>query len=255
MSTAEPNRGERLRNKAIAAILVLGGWQIASLFFQTHVMPGLLEVLVAAQKAIVNPKIGNYFLHTFDTFRRLLIGFLISLSVGTFLGVQMGLRDSVESFLRSWVILGLSIPSLAVAFALILIFGISEIVPVLTIIVIGIPFVMLNMWEGAQDLDGDILEMAEFYNVDKYQKVRDVVFPQLLPYIFPSMYWGFVVSWKVLFIAEVFGAGSGIGFMVSYWFEQQRVDMLMGWVVFPIVIVILAQEGLRAFESWVMDWR
>lgn len=255
MNTAESIRGNRLRNKAIAAVLVLGGWQVVSFFFQAHVMPGLLEVLLAAQEAIVNPKIGNYFHHTLDTFRRLSIGFLLSLSVGTFLGVQMGLRDNVESFLRSWVILGLSIPSLAVAFGLILIFGISEIVPVLTIVLVGIPFVMLNMWEGTQDLDGGVLEMAKFYNVSKYQKIRDVVFPQLLPYIFPSMYWGFVVSWKVLFIAEVFGAGSGIGFMVSYWFEQQRVDMLLGWVLLPIVIVIIAQEGLRAFESWVMDWR
>lgn len=255
MSTTEQTQIRAFRNKAIAAVVVLGGWQLISMLFPTHVMPGFVEMGVAVQQAVVKPEIGTYGGHLVDTFRRLLIGFVLSLTVGSFLGMEMGFHRNVESFLRSWVVLGLSIPALAVAFALILIFGISEIVPILTITLVGIPFVMLNMWEGAQNLDSDILEMSEFYEVGQLQKFRDVVLPQLLPYFFPSMYWGFVVSWKVLFIAEVFGAGSGIGFMVNFWFSQQRVDMLLGWVVVPILIIILAQEGLRSFESRVMEWR
>lgn len=255
MSIEEQPQKRNVRNKALAAVLILGLWQIVSLLFPAHVMPGFIEIASAVQQAVIAPEIGSYSGHVIDTFRRLLIGFLLSLVVGSFLGMEMGLNKNVESFLRSWVILGLSIPALAVAFALILIFGISEVVPILTITLVGIPFVMLNMWEGAQDLDTDIAEMSDFYEVGWVQKFRDVILPQLLPYFFPSMYWGFVVSWKVLFIAEVFGAGSGVGFMVNFWFSQQRVDMLLGWVIVPVLIVILAQEGLRAFESRVMRWR
>lgn len=255
MSTIEHTRHRDLRNKAVAAAVVLGGWQLVSLLFPAHVMPGFIEMGVAVQQAVVEPEVGTYSGHLVDTFRRLLIGFVLSLTVGSILGMEMGFHRNVESFLRSWVVLGLSIPAIAVAFALILIFGISEVVPVLTISLVGIPFVMLNMWEGAQNLDKDIMEMSDFYDVKRLQKFRDVVLPQLLPYFFPSMYWGFVVSWKVLFIAEVFGAGSGIGFMVNFWFSQQRVDMLLGWVVVPVLIIILAQEGLRTFESRVMEWR
>lgn len=255
MSAETQTRKRNVRNKAIAAVAVLGAWQTMSLLFPTHVMPGLVEIVLSVQHVIANPEIGSYSGHVLDTFRRLLIGFLLSLSIGSFLGIQMGLNDHVESFLRSWVVLGLSIPALAVAFALILIFGVSEIVPVLTITLVGIPFVMLNMWEGAQNLDTDIMEMSEFYNVGRIQKFRDIVLPQLLPYFFPSMYWGFVVSWKVLFLAEVFGAGTGVGYMVDFWFDQQRVDLLLGWVIVPVILVILAQEALRIFEDWVMKWR
>ena len=209
MSTTEQSRSRSFRNKAIAAVVVLGGWQLISVLFPAHVMPGFAEMGVAVQQAVFEPEVGTYSGHLIDTFRRLLIGFVLSLLVGSFLGMEMGFRRNVESFLRSWVILGLSIPALAVAFALILIFGISEIVPILTITLVGIPFVMLNMWEGAQNLDRDISEMSEFYEIGQLQKFRDVVLPQLLPYFFPSMYWGFVVSWKVLFIAEVGGGVHG----------------------------------------------
>lgn len=133
--------------------------------------------------------------------------------------------------------------------------GISELVPVLTVVIVGVPFIILNMWEGTQNMDREITEMADFFGASRFQRVRDILLPQLLQYLFPSMYWGLVVSWKVLFIAEVFGAGSGVGFMINYWFQQQRVDLLLGWVIVPVLLIILAQEGLRAAEHRIMKWR
>lgn len=230
-------------------------WQAVSLFFPSYVLPGIIETITATRTAMVSPEFGSYVGFVLDTFRRLLIGFLLSLGIGSILGTLMGLRDEAEEFLRAWVVLGLSIPAIAVAFALIITIGISEWVPILTVMIIGTPFIMLNMWEGAQDLDQEIVEMAEFFDAGRYQRFRDIVLPQLVQYIFPSMYWGLIVAWKVLFVAEVFGAGSGVGYMVNYWFSQQRVDMLLGWIVIPVLLVILIQEGLREAEHRLMAWR
>lgn len=244
-----------LRNKFVLGAVLLGIWQLVSLFFPYYVVPGLGEIAAATVQVVTKPKFGAYHGHLFDTFLRLAVGFFISVAIGGVLGALMGLRDDVEAYFRIPVILGLSVPSIAVAFALIITIGISEWVPILTVAVVGIPFVMLNMWEGSQDVDRDIEEMAEFFGASRLQRIRDIVVPQLLEYLFPSMYWALIVSWKVLFIAEVFGAGSGVGYMVNYWFLQQRVDLLLGWVLIPVLLVILLQEGLRAAEHRVMDWR
>jgi len=244
-----------LRNKAILGAGLLGLWQVISLFFPYYVVPGIVEILAATQEVITNPQFGSYSSHIVDTFVRLAVGFLISVAVGGVLGAAMGLREDVEAYFRILVILGLSVPSIAVAFALVITIGISEWVPILTVALVGIPFVMLNMWEGSQDVDRDIEEMAEFFGASWLQRLRHIVIPQLLQYLFPSMYWALVVAWKVLFIAEVFGAGSGVGYMVNYWFLQQRVDLLLGWVLIPVLLVILLQEGLRAAEHRVIDWR
>lgn len=243
------------RNKAAIGFVVLVLWQFGSLFAPAYVMPGILEIIAALREAITDPEFGTYLGFLADTFRRLMIGFLLSLGVGSVLGTMMGMRNDVEAFLRPWVVLGLSMPAIAIAFALIIIIGISEVVPILTVTLIGIPFVMLNMWEGTQDLDQEIVEMADFFGANRYQTFRHVILPQLFQYLFPSMYWGLIVSWKVLFIAEVFGAGSGVGYMVNYWFTQQRVDMLFGWVIVPVLLVILIQEGLRETEDRLMAWR
>lgn len=248
-------RAEALRNKVLIAAVLLVSWQIASTFYQPWIVPGLYDIAIATYAVMVDPVFNTYTFQVWATFRRLLIGFLISLVVGGIVGTAMGLRTEVESFFRSWVVLGLAIPSIAVAFALVIILGINDWVPILTIVIIGTPFVMLNMWEGAQALDQEIVEMGVFFGAGRYQRFRHILVPQLLPYLFPSMYWGFVVCWKVLFIAEVFGAGSGIGYMVNYWYLQQRVDLLLGWVLVPVIVVILAQESLRYAEDRIMVWR
>lgn len=236
----------------LALILI---WELGAAFVPPYVFPSILEVIEATRTAIVDPQFGSFVGNLVDTFQRLLVGFAVSVVVGGTVGTLMGLREDAEAFFRSWVVIGLSLPAIAVAFALVIAIGINEWVPILTVIIIGVPYVMLNMWEGTQDLDHEISEMAEFFGAGRYQWFRQVLVPQLLQYLFPSMYWGFVVSWKVLFIAEVFGAGSGVGFMVNYWFSQQRVDMLLGWVVVPVILIILAQEGLRGAEHRVMAWR
>jgi NitT/TauT family transport system permease protein len=244
-----------LRDRLVLGLAIVVLWQLMAAFTQYWVFPSIPEMLGATYQAVVDPQFDTYAGQLVDTFRRLLAGFVLSVLLGGGVGTLMGLRDDVESFFRPWVVFGLSVPAIAVAFGLVIAIGISEWVPVLTVTIVGVPFVMLNMWEGAQDLDQDIEQMAAFYGVSRYQWYRDVLFPQVLQYLFPSMYWALVVSWKVLFIAEVFGAGSGVGFMVNYWFSQQRVDMLLGWVLVPVLVVIVAQEGLQALEHRVMAWR
>lgn len=248
-------RGRSLRDKLLLGVAALALWQLLATQMPFWMFPGLVELASATRSAIVDPQFEPYLDNIYATFKRLAAGFVLSVLVGGTLGTLMGLRNDVEAFFRSWVILGLSLPAIAVAFALVIAIGISEWVPVLTVTIVGVPFVMLNMWEGTQDLDRDIGQMADFYGVGRYQRIRDVLLPQLLQYLFPSMYWGLVVSWKVLFIAEVFGAGSGVGYMVSYWFQQQRVDMLLGWVLIPVILIIVAQETLQYAEQHVMAWR
>lgn len=247
-------RGRPLVDKVVIALAAAVGWQLLSLTMPFWMFPGLGELATATREVIV-PQFDTYVSNVADTFVRLGAGFLLSVVVGGVLGTMMGLRSDVEAFFRSWVILGLSLPAIAVAFALVIAIGINEWVPVLTVTIVGVPFVMLNMWEGTKDIDQDVEQMADFFGASRWQKTRHVLLPQLLQFLFPSMYWGLVVAWKVLFIAEVFGAGSGVGAQVSYWFEQQRVDMLLGWVIVPVVLIIIAQEFLRYAEHRVMAWR
>ncbi|GGM63123.1 NitT/TauT family transport system permease protein [Halarchaeum rubridurum] len=249
------SHGRGLRDKALVGLLLLAAWWVTSLFFQYWVFPSPARVLTALNTAISDPAFGSFASNVAVTFGRLLVGFVLSVAIGGVLGTLMGLRTNVEAFFRAWVVFGLSLPAIFVAFSLVILLGITNWVPILTVTLVGIPFVALNMWEGAQDLDSNIGEMADFFGASRRQQIRHVLVPQLLQYLFPSMYWGFITSWKVLFIAEVFGAGSGVGYMVNYWFNQQRVDMLLGWVVVPILIVILSQEALRLAEDHVISWR
>ena len=126
-----------IEKKAAVAVVLLAAWQVGSQFFPSYVLPGLVELVVATQTVITDPQFGTYQSNILDTFRRLLAGFAISVVVGSVVGTAMGLRKEAEAFLRAWIVLGLSVPSIAVAFALIIALGISEWVPVLTVVIVS----------------------------------------------------------------------------------------------------------------------
>ena len=63
------------------------------------------------------------------TLLRIFEGFVISMVVGTALGLLMGLKRGVEMFFDSWIMVMLTVPAVCWAFLSVLWFGISDAAP------------------------------------------------------------------------------------------------------------------------------
>jgi NitT/TauT family transport system permease protein len=228
-------------------------WKAISLFFPPVVLPGplaLLERMVAiysdpASYAIV----GKTLLRIFE-------GFVISMLLGTLLGLLMGLKHDVELFFDSWVMVLLTVPSVCWAFLSVLWFGISEVAPVLTIVLIVFPFVVMNDWEGTKAMEKSLIEMGNVYKADRALMLRKVLIPQLMPYIFSSLRIALSLSWKIALVAEAFGAGNGVGQELINWFQDTRVDMMLAWgASFMILMVGIDLLIFRVWARRVFAWR
>src|SRR5581483_166925 len=97
------------------------------------------------------------------TVLRIFEGFAISMLLGSALGLVMGLRRAAEVFFDSWIMVLLTVPAVCWAFLSVLWFGISDVAPILTIVLIVFPFVVLNVWEGTKALQKDLLQMGALY--------------------------------------------------------------------------------------------
>jgi NitT/TauT family transport system permease protein len=77
-----------------------------------------------------------------------------------------------------------------------------------------------------------------------------------MPYLFSSVRIALSLSWKIALVAEAFGAGSGVGQKLTYWFQETRLDMMLAWgVSFMIVMVLIDLLVVRAWERRVFAWR
>ncbi|HUN95562.1 MAG TPA: ABC transporter permease subunit [Bradyrhizobium sp.] len=191
-----------------------------------------------------------------ETLSRIFEGFLISMLIGTTLGLSMGLKRSIEIFFDSWIMVLLSFPAICWAFLSVLWFGISQTAPVFTIVLVVFPFVAMNIWAGTKAVESDLIAMGKVYRANRFLLLRSVLIPQLMPYIFSSLRTALSLSWKIALVGEAFGVGNGVGQQLINWFQDGRVDMMLAWGVgFMILMVLIDLFILRRWERCVFAWR
>ena len=147
---------------------ILGFWLLAIEFlnsiwsFGTEVLPTPLEVWGFMWDEITTDTLSRR--NLYETFaislRRLGIGFVISMVLGTAIGLAMGLSKSADAFFHDWVMVLLAMPALAWALFLSLIFGFGDAGPIYAVILAGIPFVIVNVKEGVRNAPSDLFAMG-----------------------------------------------------------------------------------------------
>ena len=191
-----------------------------------------------------------------ETLSRIFEGFVVSMLIGTAFGLLMGLRRSIEIFFDSWIMVLLTFPAVCWAFLSVLWFGLSGTAPIFTIVLIVFPYVAMNIWAGTKAVEKDLIYMARVYKADRWLMLRKVLIPQLMPFIFSSMRISLSLSWKIALVAEAFGAGTGVGQKLIYWFQDTRVDMMLAWgVSFMIMMVFIDLLVFRTWARRIFAWR
>lgn len=244
---------KRLVPGAITIALGILVWYVLSLFFLPVLFPGPLELL---DRMIVIYSDPETYTVVAQTLRGIVEGFVISMVLGTALGLLMGLRHHAEVFFDSWIMVLLTVPAVCWAFLSVLWFGLSEAAPIFTVVLIVFPYVAINIWEGTKAVEKGLIEMGTVYKANRTLMLRKVVIPQLMPYIFSSLRISLSLSWKIALVAEAFGATSGVGQMLIYWFQDTRVDMMLAWGVgFMILMVLVDLLVFRVWARRAFAWR
>jgi NitT/TauT family transport system permease protein len=237
----------------VSAIGLLLLWKAVSLFFLPTFLPSPWELLSRIVSIFSS---ASAYLVVGKTLQRVFAGLIFSMLIGSSVGLAMGLRRSAASFLDSWIMVFLTFPSISWAFLSVLWFGLSDVAPIFTVVLIVFPYVTMNIWEGTKALDKELTDMATVFRAKRFLLLRKVLIPQLMPYIFSSLRISFALSWKIALVSEAFGAGSGVGKELTYWFQSTRADMMLAWgASFMVLMVLIDALVLRPWESRVFSWR
>ncbi|HVR79809.1 MAG TPA: ABC transporter permease [Acidimicrobiia bacterium] len=173
---------------------------------------------------------------------RLTVGFFIALGLGTVVGLAMGLSKSVDAFFHDWVMAILAMPALVWALFLGLAFGFGHEAPVLTVILAGIPFVIINVREGVRNTPKELFDMARAFDVPQNKITRHVLLPSLLPFFFAAIRYAYAIGWKGLVIAEVFGSDRGMGWTIKFWYDAHRAHGVIGYALFFIIFAMALEK-------------
>jgi ABC-type nitrate/sulfonate/bicarbonate transport system permease component len=199
---------------------------------------------------------GEWVPHFGATGRRIIYGFTLSMTLGTALGVLMGLSGFWEKVFQDYITVGLAFPSVFIAVFAAMAFGISDLTPTVTAGIAPFPFVAQNVYQGVKGIDGDLLEMSRSFELSRGRVLRRVVLRSVLPEWFAGVRYGFAGAWKLVTLAEAIAAESGVGFMIKTELTQLSMTGVLAWtVLFGAVMMVVEYLVLQQIEQRVFNWR
>lgn len=199
---------------------------------------------------------GEFVRHFVPTITRLGWGFGLALLIGFPVGYLMGTSRYWRAFFHDMVMVAGSIPGITYAVMALVVLGISELGPVVSVGVVSMPYVALNVAEGLDSVDRRLVQMSDAYGRRRSAVVRHVLVPSVAPFAFAGIRLSFALAWKVEQLTEVFGSSKGVGFQIRREFEDFSIPGTLAWVLAFIVFMLLLERFvLVRIERYLFRWR
>ena len=238
---------------ALASILLFFAlWDFGNQQYGTFILPSPHETLLRLYEMFRDGVAGPELLVT--TYRSL-IGFGISLLVGSLLGILAGLSVTTAMASRPLITILIGIPPIAWIVLALLWFGATDSTPIFTIVVTSLPVTFAAGIQGARTLDGNLREMARAFNASWWLTFREVHLPHILSYLFPAWITALGMSWKVVVMAELLSSNSGVGAGLATARVNLDTSATMAWILAIVGALLIAEYAVlepikRRLEQW-----
>ncbi|MFB6131678.1 MAG: ABC transporter permease [Salinigranum sp.] len=244
---------------ALAAIAFLVVWQVVAMtFFDPSMLPTPVQV-VEFLPSIFQPRgaeAHGALFHLYSSLYRVVISTVIGMTIAIVLGVLMSVNDPLEDAFSAWLPFWMTIPTVVVVLLSMILFKFSNTSVIVAVVFAATPYATVNMWKGAQNVDGDLLEMAHTVGAGGAAIWKDIYIPSILPSLFGSLRYLLSMVWKIVVLTETFGMDNGMGSQFRFWYQQGNITALLAYLVL-FLIVMFAIEYLLLYpvESYLFRWR
>lgn len=183
---------------------------------------------------------------------RVIIGIIISVGLGTVLGIISGAYPFVFDLLNPFVNVIKSTPVMSFIIIALIWFASSQ-VPVFICFLMCFPLIWTNMVSGVHEVDKKLLEMAMIYQVKPNYLLRYVYFPSLMPYFISAVTASLGLGWKASVAAEVlshprFAIGSNLHTAKAYLDSASLFSWTLVVVGLSYVFEVLFVKLIQSFS-------
>lgn len=248
--------GRSLGVAVATIVIVLAAWIAVVLFsgVSPFVIKGPLDVfefLVTAEGAAANrAEMGALF---GVTMWHAAIGFAAGLVVAVVVAIAFRLSAGLESALMPFALLVRSVPLVAMAPLIILVFGIGSLTSVAVIggIVVLFP-ALVTIAFGLNSASQQMLDVVSVYGGSTLTAIRTVALPGAMPSLFAAIRVSVPGAITGALLAEWLSTGDGIGGSILSWSSQAKFEEVWAGVVIVTGVSLLLYMLVQVFESIVL---
>jgi len=233
---------------AALIVLLIALWQLVYVtgFYNPAVFPSPAQVWYALTEHIGDGTIQSAVMHSMI---RLLIGFCVSVVLGTLVGIAIVASSVVQRSVGRLMIGLQSLPSVAWLPLAYLLLGIGESAVMFVIIVGALPSVSLATAAALRQVPPLLQRAGRTLGANGWRLYRTVVFPAAIPNYVNGLQQGWAFAWRGLMTGEIitYGAALGLGQLLTT--AQQRLDAPEVLAVMVVVVAIGMIVDLAVFGT------
>jgi len=234
-------------------VLILIVWEGADLagLIHSYSMPSPVAIVQVTIEYIQN---GQLWTNIQVSLIRVLEGFFLAFITSFVIGVNVAIFPKFDAFMDLVIQILRPIPPIAWIPLAILWFGIGQGSKIF-IIFLGAFFpIFLNTVDGIKNIDGKYFELCEVYETPKIELIKKVVIPGALPSITTGIRLGVGNAWVCVVAAEMIGATSGVGYMLSNGRSLSRPDIVILGMLIVGIFGKIMDDILKKIREKVIVW-
>ncbi|MEV7392100.1 MULTISPECIES: ABC transporter permease [unclassified Streptomyces] len=184
-----------------------------------------------------------------------LLGWVIGVITGVVFGIALGRISFLADVLGPFIKVLNSIPRIVLAPIFLIWFGLGPSSKVASAVVLVFFPVFFNAFQGAREVDRNLVANARILGASDRRVTLQVVIPSATSWIFTSLHVSFGFALIGAIVGEYIGATKGIGLLVS---QSQNTFNPAGVYAAMVIlaVVALAAEGLLTFvEHRIFRWK
>jgi ABC-type nitrate/sulfonate/bicarbonate transport system permease component len=236
-----------------AVALLLIAWEIAARWF--------IDPLFISPPSRVLLSLGTVW-HTNGvpaalrlTLFELAVAFAIAVVIGLTVGLAVGLRPFARRSLMPIILLLYGLPQITILPLFILYFGIGPASKIAFGVTHGMFPITIAIVAGVQNLKPILLVSARSMGASRWQILRWVIFPHMIPSFFAGMRLGMSGALLGVLLAELYVSTAGIGHFTTMFTENFDPTKLFGLVAMLAAMAIALNEIVRRAETRFSRWR
>lgn len=216
----------RKRDILVAALILLGIWEVAALLLDSMALPEPGVVLLDFFNKIRN---GSLLDDLAISCIRALLGILLALVTAVPLGLAVGTEDSLRKRISPFIYLLYPVPHVVLLPLIIILFGIGNFSKIFLIALIVFFQILVTTRDAAKNIHKNYFYSMQTLGASRLQIYRHVIFPATLPKILTAMRISIGTAVAILFFVESFATTKGLGYIImDSWGRADYVALYTG---------------------------
>ena len=239
-------------------VVLLGAWQLAvstrsiSVFFFGSPAGTWRELYGWIRHGTVQ---GSLWQQAWVTLQETLIGFGVGVGCGVLAGLALGRIRWLARVFTLYVGTLNAVPRIVLGSVFVIWFGLGMASKVALAIVLVFFTVFFNSFQGARDVDANVIANARVLGAGRWSVFRHVVLPSTFSWIIASLRVAFGLAITGAVVGELIGATQGLGLLIAQSQANIDPDGVYAGLVVTTVLAVVAEGFITLLERRLLRWK